>query len=210
MNPREIVRRGYDTLGDSYLEWTLDVDPVHRVTYQDLALGLLRPGSLVLELGCGPGIPTGRHVAQEHAFVGVDLSASQLTLARTNVPSGQLVRADMSRVEFRPTSLDAVFAFYSLIHVPREDHASVIGAVHRWLRPGGVFAVNLGAGDDPGSFDRWIDDVPMYWSSFDAAANVELVREAGFEILREEALTNFEDGEEVRFVWILARKKTDR
>lgn len=203
---RGVVRIGYDTLGDRYLEWTLGVDPVHRITYQDLALELLRPGSLVVELGCGPGIPTGRLVAEEYRFVGVDLSASQLALARTNIPSGRLVCADMSQVEFRAGSVDAVLAFYSLIHVPREDHASVIGAVHRWLRPGGVFGVNLGSGDDPGSFERWIDDVPMYWSGFDAATNVELVRNAGFEILRDEVLTNFEDDEEVRFVWILAKK----
>lgn len=210
MNPREVVRSGYNTLGDSYLQWTLGVDPVHRITYQDLALELVRPGSLVLELGCGPGIPTGQQVSEEHRFVGVDLSASQLALARTNVPSGHLLCADMSQVEFRAGSVDAVLAFYSLIHVPREDHAGVIDAVHRWLRPGGVFAVNLGSGDDPGSFERWIDDVPMYWSAFDAATNVELVRNAGFEILRDDVLTNFEDDEEVRFVWILARKADQR
>lgn len=206
MDPREVVQRGYDALGDGYLEWTLGVDPVHRITYQDLALEHVRPGSLVLELGCGPGIPTGRQTAERHTFVGVDLSASQLALARSNVPSGRLVRADMSQVEFRDGSVDAVLAFYSLIHVPREEHARVVGSIHRWLRPGGVLALNLTAHDDPGSVDGWIDDIPMYWSGFDAATNVELVREAGFEILRDEVLTNFEDDEEVRFVWILAGK----
>lgn len=203
---RGVVRSGYEALGDRYLEWTLGVDPVHRITYQELVLEHVRPGSLILELGCGPGIPTGRLVAEEHRFVGVDLSASQLALARSNVPSARLVLADISEVEFRPRSVDSVLAFYSLIHVPREEHARVVGSIHRWLRPGGVLAMNLTAHDDPGSVDGWIDDVPMYWSGFDASTNVELVREVGFEILRDEVLTNFEDDEEVRFVWILARK----
>ena len=205
-DPRAVVRSGYDKLASRYLDWTLTVDPVHRVTYQALAIDLIPRGSLVVELGCGPGIPTGLLVAQQNRLVGVDMSASQLALARTNIPTAHLVLADMSRVEFRAGCLDAVLAFYSLIHVPREDHARVLASVHRWLRPGGVFAVNLGAGDNPGGFDDWIDDVPMYWSGFDATKSLGLVRDAGFEILRVEVLTNFEDNEEVRFLWILARK----
>ena len=205
-NPRDVVRGGYDELGPRYLEWTLRVDPIHRVTYQALALDLVEPGSLVVELGCGPGVPTGQLVAEQHRYVGVDLSVSQLAQARSNIASARLVRADMSHVAFRPGSVDAVLAFYSLIHVPREDHARTIAAVHRWLRPGGSFALNLGAGDNPGGTDGWIDDVTMFWSGFDAATNVGLVRDAGFDVLRDEVLTNFEDDEEVRFVWILARK----
>lgn len=203
------MRAGYDELGSRYLDWTLDVDPVHRMTYQALALDLVEPGYLVVELGCGPGVPTGGIVAEHHRFVGVDLSAVQLELAREHVPSAHLVHADMSRVQFAPGCLDAVLAFYSLIHVPREDHARVLGSIRRWLRPGGVLAVNLVARDDPGSLDGWIDEVSMFWSGFDAATNVELVREAGFEIVRDEVLTNFEDDEEVRFVWILARRPSD-
>lgn len=202
---RSVVRCGYDELGPRYLEWTLRVDPVHRETYQAMALDFLEPGSLVVELGCGPGtvaVPT----AERHRYVGVDVSASQLAIATRTVPSGRFVRADMSAVAFREGSVDAVLAFYSLIHIPRDDHAALIRAIARWLRPGGVLAVNLTARDDPGGIDTWIDDVAMYWSGFDAATNVRMVRDAGLEILRDEVLVNFEDDEEVRFTWVLARK----
>lgn len=205
-DPRAVVRSGYDALGPRYLEWTLSVDPVHRVTYQKLALDLVEPGSIVVELGCGPGIPTGQIVAEHNRLVGVDVSRSQLALARTNIPSAHFVLADMSDIEFRPESVDAVLAFYSLIHVPREHHTRVLDSVNRWLRPGGVFAVNMVAGDNPGGFDGWIDDVQMYWSGFDAQTNVALVSSAGFEIVRDEVLTNFEDNESVRFVWIIGQK----
>lgn len=202
------MRTGYDRLASRYLEWTLGVDPVHRVTYQALALDHVAPGSTVVELGCGPGIPTGRLVAERHRLVGVDVSMAQLAQARQNVPSAHLIRGDMSRVEFRPESLAAVLAFYSLIHLPREEHGRVIASIHRWLRPDGVFVVNLVAGDNPGGYDEWIDGVQMFWSGFDAKTNVNLVRDAGFEILRDEVLMNFEDDQEVRFVWILARKRS--
>ncbi|HYZ91824.1 MAG TPA: class I SAM-dependent methyltransferase [Actinomycetota bacterium] len=205
-DPRAVVRSGYNSLGSRYLEWTLTVDPVHRVTYMEQALEIVDPGATVVELGCGPCIPTGRLVAERRRYVGVDMSESQLALARKNVPSAHLVLADMSDVAFRVASVEAVLAFYSIIHVPRQDHERLFGAIFRWLRPGGIFAVNLVAGDNPGGFDTWIDDVRMYWSGFDAATNVELVHDAGFQILRNDVLTNFEDDQEVRFVWILGRK----
>lgn len=206
-DPRTVVRAGYDHLATRYLEWTLTVDPVHRVTYQAMALDHIEPGSIVVELGCGPGIPTGPLVAERHRLVGVDVSMAQLAQARTNVPSALLVLGDMTRVAFKPGSVEAVLAFYSLIHVPREDHSKVIASVHHWLRPGGVFALNMLARDNPGGYDGWIDGVQMFWSGFDARTNVHLVRDAGFEILRDEVLTNIEDDQEVRFVWILARKR---
>lgn len=205
-DPRAIVRAGYDALGSRYLEWTLSVDPVHRLTYEAHAFELIEPGSVVVELGCGPGIPTAQVAAERHRLIGVDVSATQLALARRNVPSAQLVLADMAHVEFKPRSVDCVLAFYSLIHLPRRDHAGVIESVHRWLRPAGIFAINLGASDNPGGIDEWIDDVKMHWSGFDAATNTDIVRNAGFEIVRDEVLTNFEHDQEVRFVWILARK----
>lgn len=46
----------------------------------------------------------------------------------------------------------------------------------------------------------------MFWSSFDATANAEMVRGAGFELIEEEVTKEEEDGTFVQFLWILARK----
>ena len=194
-------------MGPRYLEWTLSVDPVHRITYQNKALDLLPHNSLVVELGCGPGIPTGKLVANNHRFVGVDISATQLAQAQSNIPSGCFVRSDMASVWFKPSSVDAVLAFYSLIHVPRDEHQNVLKAVHSWLRPGGVLALNMMGRDDPGGVDNWVDGVQMYWSGFDAETNLGLVRDAGFDLATSEVLQNFEDGKDVHFLWALGRKR---
>jgi ubiquinone/menaquinone biosynthesis C-methylase UbiE len=206
-DPKRVVKDGYDRLGPRYLEWTLSVDPVHRVEYQAAAMQLLEPGSLVVELGCGPGVPTGQLVTEHHQLIGVDLSASQLSQARVNVPAALLVLADMSHVEFASSGVDAVLAFYSIIHLPRDDQVRVMAAVARWLRPGGVFALNLGTNNDPGGTYSWVDDVPMFWSAFDPQTALAMVSDAGFEIIRNEVLENFEDDQIVRFLWILARKR---
>lgn len=205
-NPKDVVRDGYDALEGRYLDWTLNVDPVHRLTYQSTVCDRLLAGSRVVELGCGPGT-TATGVADRHRYVGVDFSASQLALASAKLPSASFVRADMTQVAFRPGTVDCVLAFYSLIHVPREEQSSVLRAIEAWLRPGGVAAFNMTAGHgDPGGVYAWIDDVPMYWSGFDAETNVGLVRDAGLVIDRHEVLENFEDDETVKFLWVLARK----
>jgi SAM-dependent methyltransferase len=203
-DPKDVVRDGYDRLGARYHEWTLTVDPVHRDTYQ-VAVARLDPGSRVIELGCGPGT-TASPIADVHRYIGVDLSAAQLALARRNVRSASFVRADMTTVAFRPQSVDAVIAFYSLIHVPRAEQEHVLRSIATWLRPGGVAAFNMTARDDPGGVYAWVDDVPMYWSGFDWETNLGLVRHAGLTIVRHEVLTNFEDDQEVRFLWVLARR----
>ena len=47
----------------------------------------------------------------------------------------------------------------------------------------------------------------MYWSGFDAATNIQMVKDAGFEMIEEEVTKEEEDGNIVPFLWILARKR---
>jgi len=116
------------------------------------------------------------------------------------------VQADITRLDLPPARFAAVIAFYTITHVPREEHASLLGNIATWLRPGGFFVASMGAGDDPGTVeDDWLG-APMYFSAFDADTNQRLVREAGLELLSAEAITRDEDGVPVTFLWVVARK----
>src|SRR4029453_8567841 len=112
--------------------------------------------------------------------VGGGISLAQLELGRRNAPAARFVRADMVNLVFAPGSFDAVVAFWTLIHVPRVFHASVLEAVHPWPRAGGLFAGRLGSGDNPADHVPDFHGAPMYWSHFDAEKNRRLPREAGF------------------------------
>jgi hypothetical protein len=46
----------------------------------------------------------------------------------------------------------------------------------------------------------------MYWSSYDSEINVHLVRDAGLDIIQAVEETVEEHGEQVAFLWIVARK----
>jgi SAM-dependent methyltransferase len=158
----------------------------------------------VLELGCGAGIPMTAALAEAREVTGVDISATQIALARQNVPSAAFLHADMTAVEFEPRSFDAVVAFYSLTHVPRDDVPPLLARIRRWLRPGGILIAVMGVEDDPGTIeDDWLG-VPMYFSHFSARKNRRLVQEAGFVIDSAEVLIEPEDRDDARFLWVIA------
>jgi SAM-dependent methyltransferase len=203
-DPRAIVREGYEKLGNRYWEWSRDNDPKYRERYLEHLEKLLAPDSVIVELGSGSGIPTAQTLSARHRVVCVDVAKAQLDLVAENAPGARRVLSDMATVRFAPRSVDAVVAFYSIIHVPREDHASVLSSVFDWLRPGGVFVASLGARNNE-ELEEWIG-VPMFWSIYDADTNLAMIRDVGFSIKRSEILENFEDGRIVHFLWVLARK----
>ena len=164
MDPQAIVRRGYDAIGERYLASFVKEGSSPRARYLAKLKSWLRAESRALELGCGPGYPVTQTLARKCRVVAVDLSGAQLALARRHAVDASLVQADMVEVHFVPECFDAVVAFYSLTHVPRDQHAIVLERIATWLRPGGLFLATMGAGDaDDSVQERWLD-VPMFFS----------------------------------------------
>jgi SAM-dependent methyltransferase len=158
----------------------------------------------VLELGCGAGIPMTAAMAEGRDVTGVDISARQIELARENVPAATFVHSDMTALAFQAASFDAVVAFYSLTHVPRDDVPPLLARIREWLRPGGVLVATMGVEDDPGTIEEdWLG-APMYFSHFSARKNRRLVAEAGFVVDSAEVLVEPEDRDEARFLWVVA------
>jgi len=203
-DPREVVARGYDQVAARYLEWSPLRPSQPRLDYLRRARDVIPPGATVLELGCGAGIPLTVELAAGRDVTGVDISETQIQLARRNVPSGTFLHADMTAVEFAPQSFDAVVAFYSLTHVPRDDVPPLLARVREWLRPRGVLIATMGVEDDPGTIEEdWLG-APMYFSHFSARRNRRIVQEAGFVIDSAEVLVEPEDRHDARFLWIVA------
>ena len=205
LDPKAIVAAGYDEAARRYLEWSGLRPSSVRMHYLERALGLIPPGSDVLELGCGAGIPVTQALAADRRVTGVDLSATQLRLARANVPAATFLQGDMTSLDLAPASFDAVVAFYSLTHVPRDEQPDLLCRIRTWLRPGGLFLGSMGADASPDEVeDDWLG-VPMFFSHFGAKRNRRLVGEAG--LIVEEARIRAEpaDRHDARFLWIIAR-----
>jgi SAM-dependent methyltransferase len=204
-DPAAIVAAGYDRIADRYLEWSALRPSPARQSELDLTDDLIPAGADVLELGCGAGIPMTVRLAAGRRLTGIDLSSEQIARAHRNVPDATFEVADMTTWRAAPASLDAVVAFYSLTHVPRDRQAELFSHVREWLRPGGVFIASLGVEDDPGGVEEdWLG-VPMYFSHFSARVNRRLLVEAGFVVERAEVVVEPEDRHDARFLWVVGR-----
>jgi ubiquinone/menaquinone biosynthesis C-methylase UbiE len=205
MEWKRIVEQGYDKIAERYAAVAVQERSDERARYTDLIMRSLPEGAAVLELGCGAGGPATQALAARFALTGVDLSAHSVELARAHVPNATFLHADMTKLEFEPACFDAVAAFFSIIHVPREEQAGLLAKIARWLRPGGLFVATMGASaTETGYEEDWLG-APMYWSHFDAETNRRLVEEAGLVIESATLETAGEDGAPVTFLWIVAR-----
>jgi len=201
-----VVARGYDEVAQRYLEWSPLRPSAARLAYLRRACDLIPAGATVLELGCGAGVPMTAALAEGRRVTGVDISATQVELARRNVPAATFLQADMTALAFEPESFDAVVAFYSLTHVPRDDVPPLLSRIRDWLRPGGMFLASFGVEDDPGTIEEdWLG-VDMYFSHFSAKKNRRLVAEAGLVVDSAEVLVEPEDRCDARFLWVVAHR----
>jgi ubiquinone/menaquinone biosynthesis C-methylase UbiE len=199
-----MVRAAYDILAPTFGEWNASIqgDPWERFVRELEAR--LDSGARVLDLGCGDGNKT-RRLAERFEVVGVDISPEQLRLASAAAPEVTFVEADFAELDFVAETFDAVTAFYSFMHVPRDRHLEVFRTVLRWLKPGGLFLAPLSTTGGPDRIENWLG-VDIFFSGFDSQTNRGLVREAGFELLIDEVIPMLEPGVETSFLWVLGRR----
>lgn len=205
LGPTEIVEAGYDCIASRYLAWIDEIRGDPRLRFLDDLVTRLPARPRVLDLGCGAGVPCTALLAERGDVIGVDLSTSQLGLAREKVPAAHFVRADMGTVEFRPARFDAITAFYSVTHVHRDQHAGLLRRVATWLRSDGLLLAVLGSREVVDVVDEWLG-APMFFSSHNVETNRRLLAGAGLAILVDETLTMQEPEGPSTFQWIIAKK----
>jgi SAM-dependent methyltransferase len=203
-DPISLVQRSYDAIADEFAAWSADIDGPKQRYLEDL-VRRLPEGAPVLELGCGAGSTLAR-LAERFDVTGTDLSRAQLHRAEERVPGARLVHGDATSLDFPPGSFAAVCSFYVLGHVPRERHATLYRLVAEWLRPSGLFLLNMGVSDDPGTVEEWVGGEPMYFSSWPPETNRRLLAEAGFELLLDALEVTHEPEGDATFQWVLARR----
>jgi ubiquinone/menaquinone biosynthesis C-methylase UbiE len=190
VDPKAIVREGFNRVSTIYRPPGSPADAFGH-TFADHRDWLepffqqLKPGTQVLDLGCGCGIPDAGILAERFRVTGVDISDVQIARARRLVPAVRFLRADMTEVSFPSRSFGGVVCLYALIHVPLREQPDLLSKVARWLAPGGLFLVTTGSTEWTGIEDRWLgSNAKMYWSHADARTYERWLAKAGFEVLR--------------------------
>jgi 2-polyprenyl-3-methyl-5-hydroxy-6-metoxy-1,4-benzoquinol methylase len=185
---RDLVRKGYDAISLAYRSDNGEANPASPestatyISWVEELRGHLRPGSRVLDLGCGAGVPATQALVEGGFEVtGIDISTVQIDRARKLVPKATFVCADMVEWDCVPNSFHAIVSLYALIHVPLEDQRDLIPRLARWLTTGGRLLAIVG-------FQRWtgVEDymgAPMFWDHADTDTYLAWLGQAGLELL---------------------------
>src|SRR6185503_19436055 len=175
----------YDRVADEYVRRIADElrhKPLDRELLERFAVSV-RDAGPVCDMGCGPG-----HVARYLCELGVqvcgiDLSPALVERASRLNPGIKFQQGDMMALDAPDNAWAGIAAFYSIIHVPRDDMARALGELFRVLRPGGILLLAFHIGDDTIHLDEWWDQkvcIDFFFFRSDEMAGY--LRAAGFEI----------------------------
>lgn len=153
---------------------------------------MLRPGDRVLDAGCGAGRDLLALRQAGMTAIGLDLSPSLATIARSH--SGcEVVVGDLRDPPFEDSSFEGLWAAASLLHLTRTEIPHVLDRLQRLLVPGGSFFASVKAGPAPG---QEADD-ERHFTYFEPDEWRTLLEAAGFSIVsvsHEASKTGSHDG----------------
>ena len=209
-DPKILIELGYDQIAAAYLSCSAPRPTITRLSYLNKLLTYLPSDANVLELGCGAGVPcTQSLISQGIKVTGVDISAAQIALAQEYVPQATLIHADMMALSFPPSTFDAVVAFYSIFHLPREEQRTMIGRIKGWLKEGGWLLVNFHTEEGDQLRENWFSPgVTMFSSGLGVRGNRDMFENdvEGLTVLEDEVAVEKVGRAEEKFHWVFAVK----
>jgi SAM-dependent methyltransferase len=177
-----LIRSGYDKIAIKYLK---NRDGLKSAKYIYQLLKYLPKQSSVLDLGCGAGVPVDDILIKAGCdVVGIDISKEQIKLAQKNCPRGDYLVSDIANLKMNEYLVNAVVCFYTIFHLPRNEHKKLLTIMHSFLQKGGMLLITMGDREFEG--EHKMHDTPMWSSQFGTVKNHKIICEVGFEILIDE------------------------
>jgi SAM-dependent methyltransferase len=143
--PIDETQETYAAIAPEYARRTGDLDP-QLLDDADVFTRHLPPGSVVADVGCGPG--RDMELLRSHGLrvFGFDMSAAQLRAG--GLPG--LVRADMRALPLRDGSVNAIWCRAALLHIPRAEVVTVLHGFAAAIADGGRLYLAVAEGDGEG------------------------------------------------------------
>jgi SAM-dependent methyltransferase len=179
------VAGSYDRVADEYVARIYDElrhKPLDRQLLDRFADSVREVG-LACDMGCGPG-QVARYLHDHGAKVcGVDLSPEMVVRARRLNPGIDFQQGDMLMLDVADGAWAGIAAFYSIIHIPRDDVVRALREFRRVLRPGGRVLLAFHIGDETKHLEEWWGyKVCVDFLFFRPDEMAGYLRSAGFEI----------------------------
>lgn len=154
---------------------------LHERAWLDRFLALVRPGGLVLDLGCGAGEPIAGYML-DRAFrvVGLDASEAMLGIARRRYPSGDWRLADMRDLDL-PERFDGIVGWNSFFHLMPGEQREVLHRLARHMAAGA--ALMLTVGPEAGEVTGRVGGDPVYHASLAPAEYESILGALSIEVV---------------------------
>ena len=185
MEQRQIsdLQATYDRVAEEYARRIFDelqYKPIDRQLLDRLAASIPE-GGIICDMGCGPG-HVARYLKERGArVIGIDLSAQMLEQARRLNPGLEFRQGNMLALDVEDEVWAGIAAFYSLIHVPREEVVVALHELKRVLQPGGLLLVAFHLGTTVLHVEEWWDlPVSADFVFFQASEMQAYLQAAGF------------------------------
>jgi ubiquinone/menaquinone biosynthesis C-methylase UbiE len=180
------LRNSYDTIAAEYttrIYYELRDKPFDRELVDRYA-GWVPGGGRVFDLGCGPG-QIARYLCDRGVRVyGLDLSYGMLQQARKLNPDIQFVQGSMLSLPVASDALAGIAAFYSIIHIERDQVVAALTEMRRVLQTAGLLLLTFHLGADAiHETDLWGYRVDFFANLFSSEEMLHYLKGAGFEIL---------------------------
>ncbi len=168
----------------------------------------VRGAGLACDLGCGPG-QVARYLHERGAeAIGVDLAPGMVAEAQRLNPDIPFQVGNMLALDVPDGAWAGIAAFYSIIHIPREDRPRALGELRRVLRPGGVLLLAFHIGQQTVHLDEWWGEpVSLDFFFLDPAEIAHELGAAGFvveEVIEREPYPAIEHQSRRAYVWARA------
>ncbi len=151
------LQTSYDRVAEEYVRRIFDElqhKPLDRQLLDRLAASA-QSGGLICDMGCGPG-HVARYLHERGAHVvGVDLSAGMIEQARRLNPGLEFRQGNMLALDVEDGAWAGIAAFYSIIHIPREEVVTALHELKRVLQPGGYLLLAFHIGTEVVHLEEW-------------------------------------------------------
>jgi len=136
----------YDKIADKYVKpFFRGFEGSADKKYVMKFISLLPKNAKILDVGCGPGQDTENLMKLGFNVEGIDLSKKMIEIAKKKFKCKFRIM-DIRKLKYKENTFDALFANYSLIHIPRSEVLKTLKGFNKILKPDGLLYLTLQEG----------------------------------------------------------------
>ena len=173
----------YDEIAGEYRERWGDRSMMERALAEFVRR--VRPGGLVVDVGCGPGFDAALLRAEGLRAVALDMSRGMVAVGQRHYRC-LFVQGDMRRLPLGATAVDGLWVSASFLHLPQAEGVATLREFYCVLRPGGVAYVSVkegaGAAWQNEAYGR---EAPRFFAYWEAAELDRALGAAGFDVVEQ-------------------------